>query len=82
LWNTFVFVASAALLLDLSAVCCRLHEALSLVTPFWDTDRKLGDSAAYALAPRSNFSGVSSASPRTGRVAFRHWWSDWGGRSG
>ena len=83
LWNTFVFVARASVLLELGRQYLgQLHEQLSLVIPFRDAE--LESSAleqAYGLSPKTSFSrSVLELCPPCLVVARlpRLNWSDWG----
>jgi mannose-1-phosphate guanylyltransferase len=83
LWNTFVLVAKASLMLDVSnRFLSRLHERLALLHPFKDTELEAWSlQQAYALSPKMSFSrSVLELCPpnlvvsRLPPIA----WSDWG----
>jgi mannose-1-phosphate guanylyltransferase len=83
LWNTFVFVASAALLLDLARQFLpRLDEGLSLMTHCWDTEKEAWAlEHAYSLAPSANLSRCILERRPSSLVVSRLpavTWSDWG----
>ncbi len=84
LWNTFVFVARTSLLLEVGArFLPQLHERLSLIRPFKDTeDERWALQQAYALSQKMSFSrGVLELCP-PGLVVSglppALTWSDWG----
>jgi mannose-1-phosphate guanylyltransferase len=83
LWNTFVFVASAATLLEESRRALpELCERLSHIAPFAGTeDESWAIRQAYALAPTANFSKTLLASVPSSLGVARLptlTWSDWG----
>jgi mannose-1-phosphate guanylyltransferase len=83
LWNTFVFVARASVLMDVSShLLPRLHERLSFVRSFAGTDLEArAVSEAYALVDKASFSrSVLESCPSSLVVSRmpRMLWSDWG----
>lgn len=83
LWNTFIFVARAALLLEAAArLVPVLHERLARISAFAGTeDEPWAVQQAYALAPASSFSrAVFEASPALLAVRALPWipWCDLG----
>lgn len=83
LWNTFVFVARASLLLEVGArFLPQLHERLSLICPFKDTDLEpWALQQAYALSQKMSFSrSVLELCPPCLVVSRLPalTWSDWG----
>jgi mannose-1-phosphate guanylyltransferase len=83
LWNTFIFVARAALILEVGArLLGQLHERLSRLSAFWDTeDERWALQQAYALSPNLSFSHAVLEQCPPGLVLSRLpaiSWSDWG----
>jgi mannose-1-phosphate guanylyltransferase len=83
LWNTFVFVAKASLLVDIgSRFLPELHEPLSQIRPFENTQASADElRRAYAFAPKVSFSRAVLEFCPPGLVVSRLptlSWSDWG----